>query len=330
MTRLAAAVPLAVAALLALPSPVLAAWAWPVQGEVITGFRNGDDPYAAGQHRGIDIAGEVGARVVAAAPGLVRFAGTAGSSGVTASVRTDDGSLDLSYLHLASLAVRRGQRVAAGQAIGTVGVSGVRSAGPAHLHFGVRRAGDRHAYLDPLTMLPPPGAPAPAPRTPDAVPVAAPVPVRPVPAPTPVAPRLRVPVRRPAPLPAPRRPLPAPIRTPEPRRVVLGRRIAAPVARPAQPTAEPRARPAPTGGEPASLGAAPSAGHHAPASERRATPAAGDRGPDLGWIAACAGLLGAALALSPGARGRGTRLSVPPRLAALLPALAGRGARTRQ
>src|SRR2546428_13111632 len=30
-------------------------WRWPVSGAVITGYRNGDDPYAGGQHRGIDI-----------------------------------------------------------------------------------------------------------------------------------------------------------------------------------------------------------------------------------------------------------------------------------
>ena len=29
-------------------------WRWPVSGAVITGYRNGDDPYAGGQHRGID------------------------------------------------------------------------------------------------------------------------------------------------------------------------------------------------------------------------------------------------------------------------------------
>ena len=60
-----------------------AAWVWPVSGEVITPYRNGTDPYATGQHRGIDIAAPVGTPVVAAAGGDVRFAGTAGSSGLT-------------------------------------------------------------------------------------------------------------------------------------------------------------------------------------------------------------------------------------------------------
>ena len=69
-------------ALLVPTTPARADWAWPLRGQVITTYRNGDDPYAGGQHRGIDIAGPVGAEVVAAAGGEVRFAGTAGSSGL--------------------------------------------------------------------------------------------------------------------------------------------------------------------------------------------------------------------------------------------------------
>ena len=78
-------------AFLLLVPPAWADWVWPLRGEVITPYRNGSDPYASGQHRGIDIAGAPGATVVAAASGEVRFAGTAGSSGLTVSVRTGDG-----------------------------------------------------------------------------------------------------------------------------------------------------------------------------------------------------------------------------------------------
>src|SRR5215210_8463811 len=128
------------------PAPsAYAAWVWPVAGKVITPYRNGTDPYATGQHRGIDIAAPVGAPVVAAAGGEVRFAATAGSSGLTISVRTGDG-FDTSYLHLSSLAVRGGAHVSAGQRLGAVGTTGTRSATAAHLHFGVRDAGTRHAY----------------------------------------------------------------------------------------------------------------------------------------------------------------------------------------
>src|SRR5438094_2814303 len=58
-------------------------WVWPVVGRVITPFRNGGDPYAGGQHRGIDIGARVGTTVVAAAAGSVTFSGLAGSSGLT-------------------------------------------------------------------------------------------------------------------------------------------------------------------------------------------------------------------------------------------------------
>ena len=98
---------LTLAAFLLLSAPAEASWSWPVRGDVITQYRNGDDPYAGGQHRGIDIAAAVGTPVVAAAGGEVRFAGTAGSSGLTVSVRTADG-FDTSYLHLSALAVRAG------------------------------------------------------------------------------------------------------------------------------------------------------------------------------------------------------------------------------
>ena len=158
--RLLATAALTVLTLLASASPALGAWTWPLRGEVITPYLNGDDPYAAGQHRGVDIAGPVGAPVVAAAAGAVRFAGTAGSSGLTVSVRTEDGRLDLSYLHLSSLTVRAGQRVALGERIGAVGTTGRRSAVQPHLHFGVRDAGSAHGYHDPLAFLPPPGTPA--------------------------------------------------------------------------------------------------------------------------------------------------------------------------
>src|SRR3954470_5100214 len=107
-------------AFFALTQAAQAAWVWPVAGEVITPYRNGTDPYATGQHRGIDIAAPVGTAVVAAAGGDVRFAGTAGSSGLTISIRTGDG-YDTSYLHLSAVAVRAGAHVSAGDRIAAGG-----------------------------------------------------------------------------------------------------------------------------------------------------------------------------------------------------------------
>ncbi len=134
-------------------SPARAEWAWPVRGEIITSYRNGDDPYAAGQHRGIDVAAAVGTPVVAAAAGEVRFAGVVGSSGLTVSVRTADGRFDSSYLHLSSASVRVGEQVLAGQRLGAVGIERAplgRGAAPA-----LRGARRRHSDLPRSARLPP-------------------------------------------------------------------------------------------------------------------------------------------------------------------------------
>jgi hypothetical protein len=45
----------------ALAAPATAgAWTWPTDGPVLRPFSLGSDPYAGGQHRGIDIGGDVG------------------------------------------------------------------------------------------------------------------------------------------------------------------------------------------------------------------------------------------------------------------------------
>lgn len=189
--------------------PGHAAWTWPVRGEVITPYLNGDDPYAGGQHRGIDVAADVGAPVVAATPGEVRFAGVAGASGLTVSLRTADGTYDTSYLHLSTVSVHKGDAVAAGDRLGAVGTTGTRSAVAPHLHFGVRDAGTSAGYHDPLGFLPPlatTGQPQPASPTPS--PEAVPSTPSPQPAPRPAPTAHRAPsgehVQRPAPNRSPR------------------------------------------------------------------------------------------------------------------------------
>jgi hypothetical protein len=269
----------ALLAFLLLVPPAWAEWVWPLRGEVITPYRNGSDPYAAGQHRGIDIAGAVGAAVVAAASGEVRYVGVAGSSGLTVSVRTADGRYDTSYLHLSSTDVREGDRVVAGQSLGTVGTTGTRSVAAPHLHFGVRDAGSRHAYHDPLGFLPPPtatqpprGAPAPQPS---------PVPVGPAPAPAhaPAPSPRRVPAGAPrrVPVGAPRRvpagaPRRVPLPSPSPRRVPAGAPRHAPL--PAQsprrvPAGAPRHPPLPA---PSPVRVPAGAARHAPNGAPRHSP----------------------------------------------------------
>ena len=274
MTRL----PLLLIAVIALVAPPAQAqaggWIWPVDGEVITPYRNGDDPYAAGQHRGIDIAAPAGERVVAATAGTVTFAGVAGSSGLTVAVRTADGAYDTSYLHLSSRAVERDDVLRAGDTIGAVGTSGRRSAEAPHLHFGVRDAGDRHAYLDPLGLLGPRPAPRGEPRDPS------PTGTR-VPRLFPLESGLPEPAGEPAPAPSP--------------------------AGDAHPAAHPEAPPRPhthPQPEPRTFGPAPSplvAAVDDPGKAARPEVTAPSRtaprrsgGIDLGWLAACLGLLAVA------------------------------------
>ena len=138
------------------------AWPWPLLGEVITPYKNGSDRYAAGQHRGLDIAAPAGTQVRAIVDGRVSFAGALPDGGVTVTVRSSDGVHLISGLHLASRAVARGDAVVAGQVIGTVGTTGKRSTTQPHLHLSVRRVSDR-SYLDPMTLIGPRELPKSAP-----------------------------------------------------------------------------------------------------------------------------------------------------------------------
>lgn len=344
----------------ALASPARAAWVWPLAGDVITHYSNGSDPYAGGQHRGVDIAGDTGAPVVAASAGTVRFAGTAGSSGLTVSIRTVDG-FDTSYLHLSAASVREGAAVAAGERIGAVGTSGTRSAEQPHLHFGVRDAGSRHGYRDPLGLLPASPAVGGEPREAPA-PQPAPAPLPPLTAPAPVARADRSPVRGADPvgrrLPQGRRataglrspsgavaPRPVPRSSPAPRVNTAPRAVRAP-----QPVAGAAPRPSPRsarGPERATerrrvpftragpgLGrdaGAPEAAtlepnERAPAGPRpgRAELRSQPGGPDWGLVLACLGLLGAAALLGLSEDGRAATRRTGQRAAGLLRPLVGR------
>ena len=133
-------------------APAAAAdWDWPVRGAVIERFRLGPDPFAAGQHRGIDIAAPAGRAVRSACTGTVTFAGVVGAGGRTVSVRC--GALTATYQHMSAIAVHRGDSLRIGARLGAVGRTGHPRSPAAHLHFGVHRTADRHAYLDPLSLL---------------------------------------------------------------------------------------------------------------------------------------------------------------------------------
>src|SRR2546421_248565 len=146
---------LALAAVAALIVPASAfGWTWPVTGPVLVGFSfDPVHPYAAGQHRGIDIGAAAGTPVVAPASGLVSFAGSVPGGGKIVTIQTADG-YSVTLVHLGSFGVRRGASVREGEPVGTVGPSGVPELDVPYVYLGIRRAGDEQGYLDPLLFLP--------------------------------------------------------------------------------------------------------------------------------------------------------------------------------
>lgn len=108
-----------------------------------------------GFHYGIDMAASRGTPIKAAGLGLVIEAGYNNGYGKTIVIAHADGIHQTRYAHLDKIMIKRGQRVLAGQKIGTVGDTGaVRGQGDGknahHLHFEVKR---HKKHIDPLKVL---------------------------------------------------------------------------------------------------------------------------------------------------------------------------------
>ncbi|SDS03360.1 peptidoglycan DD-metalloendopeptidase family protein [Microlunatus soli] len=130
------------------PTPRLpTATAWPLPGgpPVVRGFDPPAEKWGRG-HRGVDLAGQPGGPVAAAAAGTVSYAGMLAGRGVLV---VDHGAVRTTYEPV-SPTVDVGATVVAGQQIGTLD-AGHCGAGRACLHWGLRR-GD--SYLDPLLLAP--------------------------------------------------------------------------------------------------------------------------------------------------------------------------------
>jgi hypothetical protein len=288
-TPLAAATPLATphrAAPISPPPGGRPSWRRPVHAAVARPFAyRADEPFRAGGHRGVDFAAAPGTPVRAACAGEVA---TARPGLVTLRC----GAWRVTHLPLASVAVVEGAAVRAGVTLGTVGVSGEHVG----LHVGVRRAGDRFAYVDPLAFFrdrttAPPVVPAPrtsrVPRSGPGRPSASPALVpQPRPAPVPAAPPAAAPAS------------PVTVAPASPRAVVLA---TPPAAAPASPVtvapASPRAAapaspPAAVRDSPRALKTAPLVG---PAGEVRVLSSAGGRGlaPWPAWVGLALVLVGA-------------------------------------
>jgi hypothetical protein len=132
-------------------------WVPPVPAAPTRLFHLAADPFARGQHRGVDLPARGAVR--SACSGRVVFAGRVAGEG-TVSVRC--GRWRVSYAPLARIAVRAGEPVGPGEPLGRTARG---------IHFGVRREGRRFGYVDPLRFLgarhaPPPLVAPPRPSAP--------------------------------------------------------------------------------------------------------------------------------------------------------------------
>ena len=123
----------------------------PIRGEPVVSSPFGTrlDPFTRGLalHTGLDLKAESGEPARATAPGRVSAADYAGGYGNMVEIDHGHGVVTR-FGHLARISVRPGQRVAAGDMIGSVGSTG-RSTG-AHLHYETRIDGEP---VDPQRFL---------------------------------------------------------------------------------------------------------------------------------------------------------------------------------
>ena len=118
-------------------------WAWPVRGLLTSSF-------GPSHPLGIDVAIPIGTPIVAASASTVSFVGGNPCCSYGYHIIVDNGAgYETLYAHLSGFSVKKGDKVAAGQRIGTSGSSGA-STGP-HLHFELHRGG---RVQDPMQYLP--------------------------------------------------------------------------------------------------------------------------------------------------------------------------------
>ena len=130
----------------------LKGWTWPAHGRIsgVYGSQRILNGEPRQPHYGVDIAAHIGSPVVAPSDGVVVLAQkdlyyTGGT------VIIDHGfGLTSAFLHMQSVAVKKGQRIHQGEKIGTVGKTG-RASGP-HLDWRINLF---DARIDPALLVPP-------------------------------------------------------------------------------------------------------------------------------------------------------------------------------
>ena len=118
----------------------LISWGWPAKGKVIQGFTQ--------TTKGIDIAGNAGDAIEAAANGKVMYSGNGVRGLGNLIIVNHDNGFITAYAHNRTLLVKTGQDVKKGAKIAEMGQTDAASV---RLHFEVRRQG---TPVDPLQYLP--------------------------------------------------------------------------------------------------------------------------------------------------------------------------------
>jgi murein DD-endopeptidase MepM/ murein hydrolase activator NlpD len=122
-------------------------FAWPIEGAILREFSARDSKKAF--HDGIDVAGDKGKAVRAAAAGKVIFAGQGPKEYGLTVIVYHTGRWTTTYAFLDAITVKEGDKVKAGERVGKLGQTGL--ARQPSLHFEVRR---NRVALDPVKYLP--------------------------------------------------------------------------------------------------------------------------------------------------------------------------------
>lgn len=121
---------------------------WPVDGALLYTFgRNITPENTTTRWNGVGIQASLGTPVKSVAAGEVMIAEAIGTYGLTVVVQHGGGDYSV-YGSLQRMAVRKGEKVAKGDVVGTVGAADPEM--PAHLHFEIRPRG---RAMDPLQWL---------------------------------------------------------------------------------------------------------------------------------------------------------------------------------
>ncbi len=128
-------------------------FSFPIDTQVssrIISFWGDDRDAGVRKHEGIDISAKKGSNIVACTDGIVTNVEETDIGGKVVSFRPDGYYLSLYHAHMDTQFVHEGQRVKAGDPLGTVGNTGNAKNTIAHLHFGIYT---NNGAINPLTFV---------------------------------------------------------------------------------------------------------------------------------------------------------------------------------